>query len=1187
MQRLKVTLIIALLFSFTALIHAQSYLRIYYPDIEQGASSVIVSPTGKAVVLDAGTGMNSTEIPIEGFINDLIDAGIITSVEYTIATHYDEDHIGRFENVFQYVDLAPGLIAYDRGTYLSVPTTFAYGDYSWQAGLHNRTTITPNTSLDLGGGVTVRCYVVNGNLPDGTSVDITSAGQFENAASVAVVVRYGDFDTWIGGDLTDNPTYSHPPVESSVAPFIGDMDIYTVNHHGSLSTSSNATFLNSIKAEVAINQNSSNNSHGHPNATIVSRILGTNDTFGNTPKFFQTNPGDPDDTRSDDSLADGIADPDDVNGAQGLPGAITVISDGGSYQVFGGAIEPLAKLADSGTHTMADFPAAILQTYYSPVVPTNAESVTVSSEIRDENAITAVISYSLDGVAQTDISMTKVGGTNRYEGTIAAQANGTLVEFRVKATDNQSQVTLSRKQGYFAGTTDIADIRGNDADEVMNYKGYSARVRGNMTVEPGIFHTYVSQIYVQDTTGGINIFDSSLLPINRGDDVSFVGKIDQFAGAAQIVIAEAYGNYGYTNHGAGTTPTPIVATVAQINESYEGKLVRINGVSLTATSDPMPGSGNGSITITDDGEVSTLTLRVDGDTDIPGSNTPVGSFDIIGIVSQFDSSVPLNWGYQIVPREKTDFVTEEVNHPAVIISEIHADPDGTLGDANGDGVVSSTQDEFVEVVNTTLDYQDISGWVIADGNSDRFTFPANTILPPHEAAVVFSGGTPTGDFGNCTLNGFVFTAGSLGLNNSGDTVTLKNDSAVTIQAVVYGSEGGDNQSLVRNPDWTNAPMVKHTTTASGLRYSPGANNSGDAYTLAPGLLYISEVLYDPTGADGDLEWIELYNASDATINLDGLSIGGGGSTYMSTQFDLTGSVAAGATFVIGGSVSSADNGNPTFDMSFNFSPDLQNSGSTADGVALFNVDKSRVTSSTIPIDAVVYGTTNSNNLLDVDGLAATPHVADAPQGSSIERIDFNGGWQVQGSPDPNNANISTSGGGSGSASDVIISEVFYDVSGSDNGYEWVELYNKGANPVDLSTMSLGAGGSDYTTTTAQLSGTIQPGQTYVIGGSTSNSSNANPSYDLVLNFSPDLQNSGSPGDGVALFDVLATAITSATVPIDAVVFGSNNNSNLIDESGSANAPEVGDAPAGSSIERTSVAGAWQIQASPDPNNVTF
>ncbi|MCP3976845.1 MAG: hypothetical protein GY720_20355, partial [bacterium] len=81
------------------------YLRVYYPDIEQGSSTLVVSPTGQALLIDAGTGIKSTEDGIEDFINDLIDAGIVTSLDYTLATHYDEDHIGRMENVFQLVPL--------------------------------------------------------------------------------------------------------------------------------------------------------------------------------------------------------------------------------------------------------------------------------------------------------------------------------------------------------------------------------------------------------------------------------------------------------------------------------------------------------------------------------------------------------------------------------------------------------------------------------------------------------------------------------------------------------------------------------------------------------------------------------------------------------------------------------------------------------------------------------------------------------------------------------------------------------------------------------------------------------------------------------------------------------------------------------------------------------------------------
>lgn len=117
----------------------------------------------------------------------------------------------------------------------------------------------------------------------------------------------------------------------------------------------------------------------------------------------------------------------------------------------------------------------------------------------------------------------------------------------------------------------------------------------------------------------------------------------------------------------------------------------------------------------------------------------------------------------------------------------------------------------------------------------------------------------------------------------------------------------------------------------------------------------------------------------------------------------------------------------------------------------------------------------------------------------------------------------------------------------------------------------------------QLSGTIQPGATFVVGGPTSDATNGNPVFDLVVNFSPDFQNSGTVGDGVALFDVPASQITSTTVPIDAVIYGPNNNNGLIDENGQASPPEVGDAPAGSTIERVDLAGAWQIQGTPSPN----
>ena len=68
---------------------------------------------------------------------------------------------------------------------------------------------------------------------------------------------------------------------------------------------------------------------------------------------------------------------------------------------------------------------------------------------------------------------------------------------------------------------------------------------------------------------------------------------------------------------------------------------------------------------------------------------------------------------------------------------------------------------------------------------------------------------------------------------------------------------------------------------------------------------------------------------------------------------------------------------------------------------------------------------------------------------------------------------------------LLLSEVLYDTSGTDDGLEWVELYNNDTVAIDLSSFSLGNGGTDYTASVVQLSGTIQPGATFVVGGPTS------------------------------------------------------------------------------------------------------
>src|SRR5262249_14553465 len=161
------------------------------------------------------------------------------------------------------------------------------------------------------------------------------------------------------------------------------------------------------------------------------------------------------------------------------------------------------------------------------------------------------------------------------------------------------------------------------------------------------------------------------------------------------------------------------------------------------------------------------------------------------------------------------------------LNELLADPPGSspadiIGDANGDGIRDSADDEFVEVVNRTASPIEIGGYSISDQDSRRFTFPPGTLLPAGAAAAVFFGRPPPGRFGNAAVNGLIFTA-PLSLNNGGDTLTLKDAAGQIVETIAYGPEGGQDDALNRSPEIVGTHFAKHSTLpgAAGRRFSPG------------------------------------------------------------------------------------------------------------------------------------------------------------------------------------------------------------------------------------------------------------------------------------------------------------------------------------------------------------------------------
>jgi hypothetical protein len=169
----------------------------------------------------------------------------------------------------------------------------------------------------------------------------------------------------------------------------------------------------------------------------------------------------------------------------------------------------------------------------------------------------------------------------------------------------------------------------------------------------------------------------------------------------------------------------------------------------------------------------------------------------------------------------------------IIVNEILYDPSnsGLEGDANGDGVYSPSEDEFIEFINLSSQAVDISGYQIYDeatiGTSDpRHLFPSGSIIPPGGVFVVFGGGTPVGSFGGAIVQ--ISSTGNLNLSNAGDVMTLIDTAGFQIARFdIEPLSDNPNESYTRNPD-ISGDFEQHSENTS-LFFSPGTKIDGTTF----------------------------------------------------------------------------------------------------------------------------------------------------------------------------------------------------------------------------------------------------------------------------------------------------------------------------------------------------------------------
>ena len=230
-------------------------LEIYWIDVEGGASTLFVSPTGESLIFDTGFPGNDDRDAKR--IHAAAQKAGLTRIDHVVISHWHGDHEGGLEALSKMIPLGR---FYDHGNGVEPADQQRLDGYKALAG-SKRTIVHAGDTIPIG-GVQLRVVVSEGPVianpinggranPLCTNAARMAPAPPENQRMVGLSLTYGDFRLASLGDLDwQREMELACPVNK-----LGTVTLYTMNRHGSLDGSGAPALLGAIRPQVIVVNN--------------------------------------------------------------------------------------------------------------------------------------------------------------------------------------------------------------------------------------------------------------------------------------------------------------------------------------------------------------------------------------------------------------------------------------------------------------------------------------------------------------------------------------------------------------------------------------------------------------------------------------------------------------------------------------------------------------------------------------------------------------------------------------------------------------------------------------------------------------------------------------------------------------------------------------------------------------------